>query len=453
MISKDFKFKTNLLNGSMKPPLKKWVDHLESFMKAHQLFPSQPQRPCLIALSGGADSLALLFFLVSLRARGHFTHLKAVYIDHKWRERETTLIEGLNKLCVSLNVEFIKTSVSTMSQNNREAHARDERFKVLNTIVKTSRVELVYLGQHIDDSYEWHLLQSLRSGELKTSLGIPLIRGVFRRPLMCFTRKQIENFHQLLGSTFYNDPSNYDLSLSRNWLRFKVIPLLKEKHPSLLKHYVSQMNSLKELLIREDLIAQEKKLFRTDRYGGILLNTNDYNSDLILRESLKRAIYQLSKLHRGKLSSQLNKLIDMLKKDKWGPLTFSGGVTVFCHGGFAYIIGKDLEFPWSELTAVDYCHEGSQIPNEFSNDANWKFPFLIKIETKKKLISKKGFRHNLPSQRDLFKKLEREDLYFNLKTDDTLWLGSYQAFREKYDKWSKATQRLFESHFELKKII
>jgi tRNA(Ile)-lysidine synthase len=108
--------------------------------------------------------------------------------------------------------------------------------------------EKIVLAHHIDDSFEWTLLQSLRSSNIEGLVGIPLLNGKVIRPFMCVTKAQIGKFVQAFDLPFIEDPTNESLKYERNYIRNEVIPAFSDRYKQYLKHYVYRHNEISRRL-------------------------------------------------------------------------------------------------------------------------------------------------------------------------------------------------------------
>ena len=84
--------------------------------------------------------------------------------------------------------------LTPLPSQNFELKARLERYKIFSKYQDS----LIVLGHHIDDSFEWSLMQKMKSSRLESTIGIPLYNKNYIRPLMCVTKKQIRRYAKIL---------------------------------------------------------------------------------------------------------------------------------------------------------------------------------------------------------------------------------------------------------------
>lgn len=192
----------------------------------------------LCALSGGADSMALLYVLMELRKEIGFT-LSAAHYNHQLRGEESFrdaifVQEQCKKAGIPLFLGEgqVRKEAKTLGRGIEET-ARNLRYAFLEDCVKKEKADRIATAHHADDTVETVLLHLLRGTGLRGLTGIPPVRKNIVRPLLTVSREDIESFLQREGIPFVEDSSNEDRSFARNRLRHDVIPILREMNPNL----------------------------------------------------------------------------------------------------------------------------------------------------------------------------------------------------------------------------
>jgi len=310
----------------------KWVD---DFMTKANLYPVS--REAVVGVSGGRDSILLLFVLYHLFKKGRFQKIKVIHIDHKLRADSFKDGQLVKKLCAYLNFPLQIFSLDNLSGSNVEHRARKMRYEIFKN--HSHKQDLVYTAHHIDDSFEWSLMSQFKTGSYKNTLGIPLIKGNIGRPFMCLTRAQIEKFVLQLKLPYRDDSTNSDLKYERNYIRHNIIKLVHEKFPCALKHYVYRANDLARIYKLSRLCPNQGREFvvKSDAFNGAYIVHPEYKNDFNEVETQMLGIIQkLSTHERGVLRKQLRKLIEANLNHKRGPLIFSGGVKAHLFYGMIY---------------------------------------------------------------------------------------------------------------------
>ncbi|MDP3482396.1 MAG: tRNA lysidine(34) synthetase TilS [Sulfuricella sp.] len=216
----------------------------------------QPGRHLTLALSGGADSVALLDILAQLRSSLHFL-LSAVYVNHQISPNAADWAEFCARLCAGYNIPFqaVKVDLKRQPGESLEELARDARYRVF----AEQQADFIVLAQHLDDQAETLLLQLLRGagakglsamGEMREGLGV---RGEgevetphYLRPLLDVPRRLILDYATLSGLQWVEDESNADISYDRNYLRHRVMPLLAKRFPGYRETFARASRNLAE---------------------------------------------------------------------------------------------------------------------------------------------------------------------------------------------------------------
>jgi tRNA(Ile)-lysidine synthase len=190
--------------------------------------------PVLVALSGGLDSVALLDLLAgddACRTRG----LRALHVHHGLHPDADAWVAHCRDLCESLGVplEVRRVDVPRDSGLGPEAAARQARRAAFAEVLRPG--ECIALAQHRDDQAETFLLRALRASGPD---GLAAIRpwrrfagGWMWRPLLETPRAALRRHAESRGLRWIEDPANADPSLDRNFLRHRVLPLLRERWP------------------------------------------------------------------------------------------------------------------------------------------------------------------------------------------------------------------------------
>ena len=200
-----------------------------------------------VALSGGADSMALLYALNSLRNELGFK-LYAAHFNHKIRGKEADYDQQFVTLkCEELGVELFIGSANVLEFANKnsmsvELAAREKRYDFLKSVAKG----VVATAHTADDNIETILFNMARGTALKGLCGIPEARDIFIRPLIFCSRADVENYCETRKIQYVTDSTNLCDDYTRNKIRHKVIPVLREINPSLCDIVNRMVLSLKE---------------------------------------------------------------------------------------------------------------------------------------------------------------------------------------------------------------
>ena len=188
-----------------------------------------------IALSGGLDSTVLAAAL-AVSGAGPGLSLRAIHVDHglhpdsaQWSAHCRLLAERLGVPC-----EIVAVDARPAAGESPEAAARAARYDAL--VGRLQPREVLLTAHHGDDQLETVLLQWLRGGGLSAVAGMrpvtPFAAGWLARPLLGFSRADLEVWARAQGLTWLEDPSNADPRFDRNYLRLEILPRLRARWPA-----------------------------------------------------------------------------------------------------------------------------------------------------------------------------------------------------------------------------
>ncbi len=183
----------------------------------------------LVAVSGGADSLALAYALIK-EAPDLAINLIAVTVDHQLQSGSA---DQAAKVQVELKAmgyqEVIIEKVSVKEESGLEADARAARYAALDAIAKAYGATQIFLGHTRDDQAETVLLGLARGSGTRSLSGMAVINGKYARPFLQLTREQIVAACNEVGLKPWSDPHNENAKFSRVRVRNSVLPVMESE--------------------------------------------------------------------------------------------------------------------------------------------------------------------------------------------------------------------------------
>ena len=212
-----------------------FVDRVRRFASVHELFVYGGKY--IVALSGGADSVSLLFVLK------HLEHelgigVEAAHCNFHLRGAESVRDEEFCKqLCERLSVplhliHFDTQAYADLHRVSIEMAARDLRYGYFENLRRDIEAQDICVAHHRDDSVETVLLNLVRGTGLRGLRGIQPRNGNIIRPLLSLSREDIVQYLDALGESYVTDSTNLHNDVKRNKIRLDVMPLLRELNPS-----------------------------------------------------------------------------------------------------------------------------------------------------------------------------------------------------------------------------
>ncbi len=191
----------------------------------------------LVALSGGADSVFLLYFLHAMREKKPFP-LAALHVHHHLRGEEADRDAAFcASLCRELSVSFSLSHADVRAEAERcgrgiEETARIVRYQALRRELSAHpELSRIATAHNATDRAETMLLHLLRGGGLRALCGIPALTGELMRPLLPLTGREIRAALREAGIRFVEDSTNDDTAYARNYLRHEILPRLEPLAP------------------------------------------------------------------------------------------------------------------------------------------------------------------------------------------------------------------------------
>ncbi|MBK9098124.1 MAG: tRNA lysidine(34) synthetase TilS [bacterium] len=209
----------------------------------------EPGDKILVALSGGADSVFLLSFLLKFKKRFRI-ELAAFHLNHKLRGKSADADEKFSKdFCAKNNVPFVSVSKDVkanakQSKLSIEEAARKIRYQELQKAAVKLGCNKIATAHNASDKVETILLNLFKGAGLKGLSGIPLRRENIIRPIICISADEIRKYLHHNKITFRLDESNLESEYERNFLRNEIIPKLKRKINPHLEQKVSSTSKI-----------------------------------------------------------------------------------------------------------------------------------------------------------------------------------------------------------------
>jgi tRNA(Ile)-lysidine synthase len=212
-----------------------------------QNFPFLKDKKLLIAISGGIDSVVLTHLLSTLNFDISLAHCN-FNLRGTESDLDTVFVKDLAK---KLAIHCFTTSFETerIAKENKESTqiaARNLRYSWFQEIRQENKFDYILTAHHADDNLETFLINLTRGSGLDGFTGIPEINGNIIRPLLKFSREEIEVFAQEEKISWREDHSNTSTKYVRNKIRHNILPVLKEINPSLLDTFSRTLGHLQE---------------------------------------------------------------------------------------------------------------------------------------------------------------------------------------------------------------
>lgn len=246
----------------------------------------------IICCSGGADSMALLFC-----AQKVFQEILVVHALHDMREKEEASKDAnfVRDYCINNNLDFEQVVVNLRDLDDKpgtEKEYREMRYYEISRCAKMFDFEFAATGHHADDQLETMIMKMCRGAGLRGLAGISpsvVIENVtYVRPLLDVSKESIYDICKLNDIPYIEDQTNSDESYTRNFIRAKVIPQLKQVFPNCAQN----ANKLSTNLLHAQKLV-DKHLNLLQEYESapneIRIEALQISNDIIIYEWLRKA--------------------------------------------------------------------------------------------------------------------------------------------------------------------
>jgi tRNA(Ile)-lysidine synthase len=187
----------------------------------------EPGDRVTVALSGGADSLALAVCLAFLGPKAGWD-CRALVVDHGLQEDSALVAARAAAQARELGLTADVVEVEVDANGGLEAAARTARYNALLEVAESDQTSAILLGHTLDDQAETVLLGLGRGSGPRSIAGMPATVGPFRRPFLSLRRAETRRICAGAGLEFWSDPHNDDPRFRRSRLRHEVMPLLED---------------------------------------------------------------------------------------------------------------------------------------------------------------------------------------------------------------------------------
>ena len=318
----------------------------------------------LVALSGGADSVALLLCLKELGYR-----VEAVHCNFQLRGEESMRDERFcEELCQRENIPLHKVHFDTQAYADLhkvsiEMAARELRYCYFFQLKEALKAEGICVGHHKEDSVETILINLVRGTGLSGLMGIRPRKNDIIRPLLCVTRHEIEDYLRRHASTFVTDSTNLMDDVVRNKIRLNILPQLAEINPSVTEAILTTANHLSdvEAIVQESLKTALGKavsfINSATQVSSNSLSSEPFQLDLSVVRTFPSPSYLLFYILKplGFSSSQITEMVSHLD-GQTGQLWYSSTHELTHDRGFFMVLPREEGEPRTLVIPETGCY-------------------------------------------------------------------------------------------------
>jgi tRNA(Ile)-lysidine synthase len=337
------------------------VRRVVAAVRRHRLV--QPGNKILVAVSGGSDSVALLYLLHDLKPAWNLD-LSAIHVNYGLRGDESDEDERfVRRLCGRLAVPCLVKQVDLSQRpegrrrSSLQARAREIRYRIMKEVAAAEGIDRVALGHTADDQAETILLWLLRGAGLTGLAGMPVVReGLFIRPLLTITRAELAAALGSRAIEYRTDSTNAKPLYRRNRIRHELLPAVTSLAPSFVKLMGRQSDVLREEdRLLEHMVTEWLPRVLSEKSGRLVLNrTALLEAPLALQRRLVRRILRRLN-HRGAASrfSTIEAVLRQVVRASSGARLTVGGIEIVRDGTAIRFIQEACEAPARVRQMID----------------------------------------------------------------------------------------------------
>ncbi len=311
-------------------------------------------RGVLVGLSGGADSVMLLCFLVEYRKRSFDFPILAFHVNHCIRGDEAERDEAFaRKFAGALGIEFVSERIdiprlAQASGLGTEECARNERYRAFSELLKKREdIASIAVAHNADDNMETAILNILRGAGSRGAAGIPPVRDNIFRPLIFSSKSDITDALANAGISFVTDSTNLSDDYKRNFVRNRISPMLARI-----------AEAPEEAFSRLSANLRSDDEYISSVADAFLRENSEVSAQRLQALHFSVFVRVLSKMAGQSVSSRIASKIYSLLKTKNFSYSIGGGLDFVCRMGLCRV-GR------AEGESVDFLYEVAQGLNHF----------------------------------------------------------------------------------------
>lgn len=233
-------------------------------------FPKVKEGKILVAVSGGIDSVVLTHLCHKINLNFSLAHCNFNLRKEESDGDELFITELADALEVEIFVESFETEAYAREKKiSVQMAARELRYQWFENLRETLQFDYIFTAHHANDNLETVLINFVRGTGLEGLTGIPAKNGKIIRPLLPFSRNEIEEYARNSHLKWREDSSNASTKYLRNKMRHEVIPRLEEINPQLLESFANTQKYLQQsaMLVEDYISAIFPRIAKQEDYG------------------------------------------------------------------------------------------------------------------------------------------------------------------------------------------
>jgi tRNA(Ile)-lysidine synthase len=283
-----------------------------------QQFPKVFDSKILLAISGGVDSVVLAHLCKAAHLNFSLAHCNFQLRGEESDGDENFVLALADALEVQVFIEDFETEAYAREKKiSVQMAARDLRYNWFRELRETVQFDYIFTAHHANDNLETVLINFIRGTGLEGLTGIPEENEAVIRPLLSFSRAEIEDYARNANLSWREDSSNESTKYLRNKIRKEVVPKLLELNPQLLDSFNKTRSNLSQssMLVEDYISALFPRIAREEDFG--------YSFKINLLKTIPNLRAVLYELFKTFGFTEWNDIYDLLDAEP-GKIVYSG---------------------------------------------------------------------------------------------------------------------------------
>ncbi len=306
------------------------LDKIRNYINKNNMI--KQDEKIIVGVSGGADSVCLLFILCQLYG---VDNIVGVHINHMLRGDDANKDEEyVVSLCGKLGIEIITFRKDILDMANSlgistEEAGRKYRYECFNIVAADKDCEKIAVAHHKNDLAETVIFNMIRGSGLQGVAGIPSARGNIIRPLLDVSREEIENYLIEQNISYRIDETNNENDYTRNKIRNIILPQMIDINSSAIEHINQFADTAKEYIeYVDDIINSIYSDIVTIKEGRYYVDINKINEhpELIKKKVLYRVIVSIANKAKDITNAHVISVMELLDNEVGKQVNLAYGI-------------------------------------------------------------------------------------------------------------------------------
>lgn len=359
----------------------------------------------VVATSGGPDSMVLLYVL---KSNGY--NVICAHVNHGLRVESEDEYIFVKEYCKKNNIPFEGMKIESYKNGKfTEVEAREKRYDFFEQVMEKYNTDILLTAHHGDDLIETILMRLIRGSNIKGYKGFSKISKykefTILRPLIYYTKKEIEDYIEANDIPCVYDKSNKSKKYRRNRIRLDILPILKEEDNNVHRKFLKFSENLEEI---QDYFDSLVISCMNDNYCDGILNLEKFNilDKLVQKLELEKILFSLYgddivlindkhvknifNIINDNSNKSINLPLNIIVKKEYDKLIFCKDNVSFSNENYEYILNSEIDIDgYGTIKYISDTNEKSNYVIKLDSN-EIKLPIIVRNKREKDYIEVKN---------------------------------------------------------------